>query len=125
MPRQSRRSDRTGSLPALDGFVRSNVERFRFASGSDRTDGSETAKKALRFWCECMRGRSQKGAERILNGDRYLFGNERAPVPVRFVLRHIVLKEEKASFLILATWNLAPGRATDFTSGAGRPAYPA
>lgn len=53
------------------------------------------------------------GAERVLEGTRYLFGSEGPPIPVRVVLRRVGSRKEDAQFLILATWNLDPGEATD------------
>jgi hypothetical protein len=52
------------------------------------------------------------GSERILEGERYLFGGEVAPVPVRVVLRRIGSREAESPFLVLATWKVDPGEAT-------------
>jgi hypothetical protein len=52
------------------------------------------------------------GSERILEGKRYLFGTEGAPLPVRVVLRHAGSREAEAPFLVLATWKVDPGEAT-------------
>ena len=53
------------------------------------------------------------GTERVLDGERYVAGGEGAPVPVRVVVRRIASREAEAPFLILATWKLDPGEATD------------
>ena len=53
------------------------------------------------------------GTERVLDGERYVAGGEQAPVPVRVVVRRIASREVEAPFLILATWKLDPGEATD------------
>jgi hypothetical protein len=53
------------------------------------------------------------GTERVLEGKRYLFGGEGTPVPVRVVLRHVGSREAESPFLVLATWKVDPGRATE------------
>jgi hypothetical protein len=53
------------------------------------------------------------GTERVLEGKRYLFGGEDTPVPVRVVLRHVGSREAKSPFLVLATWKVDPGEATE------------
>jgi hypothetical protein len=53
------------------------------------------------------------GTERVLEGDRYLFGTEGPPVPVRIVLRHVGSRKAKDPFLVLAAWKTDPGRATE------------
>ncbi|MBB4090873.1 IS4 family transposase [Salinibacter ruber] len=52
------------------------------------------------------------GTERVLEGERYLFGREGTPVPVRVVLRRIGSREAESPFLVLATWTVDPGEAT-------------
>jgi hypothetical protein len=47
-----------------------------------------------------------------LEGKRYLFDTEGAPLPVRVVLRHAGSREAEAPFLVLATWKVDPGEAT-------------
>jgi IS4 transposase len=53
------------------------------------------------------------GTERVLEGKRYLFGGADTPVPVRVVLRHVGSRGAKSPFLVLATWKVAPGEATE------------
>lgn len=53
------------------------------------------------------------GNERVLEGERCLFGNESdTAVPVRVVVRRIGSPDAKDPFLILATWGIDPGKAS-------------
>jgi hypothetical protein len=53
------------------------------------------------------------GTERVLDGERYLFGTDGTPVPVRVVLRHVGSRDAEAPFLVLATWKVDPSKATE------------
>lgn len=78
---------------------------------SDRRIGDSSEGPALpaRMYARLL----DSGTERVLEGDRYLFGSEGTPVPVRVVLRRIGSREVDAPFLVLATWKVDPGEATE------------
>ncbi|PQJ26791.1 hypothetical protein BSZ35_17810 [Salinibacter sp. 10B] len=53
------------------------------------------------------------GSKRILEGKRYLFGEEDSPVPVRVVMRHVGSSDADATFFDSGTWGLDLDGATD------------
>jgi hypothetical protein len=83
---------------------------FRIRLRSDRRIGDSEEGPALP--ARMVARPLNSGTERVLDGERYLFGEEGTPVPTRVVLRRIASGDAEFPFRVLATWKADPGEAT-------------